>query len=41
VGIKLIFGLSVELNFFVVVEKRGWKKFLEYGIFLNLLFVKL
>jgi hypothetical protein len=33
VGIKLIFGLSVELKFCVVVEIRGREKFLEYGIF--------
>ena len=30
-GIKLIFGLSVELKFCVVVEIRGREKFLVYG----------
>jgi len=41
VGIKLIFGFGVKLKFCVVVEKRGWKKFLEYGNFKVLLCVKL
>ena len=40
-GIKLIFGLGVELKFCVVVEIRGWKKFLEYGIFKNFVMCKI
>ena len=40
-GIKLIIGLSVELKFCVVVEKRGREKFLEYGNFLIFLICKL
>ena len=40
-GIKLIIGLSVELKFCVVVEKRGREKFLEYGNFLIFVICKL
>ena len=40
-GIKLIFGLSVEIKFCVVVEKMGREKFLEYGNFLNFVMCKL
>ena len=40
-GIKLIFGLSVELKFCVVVEIRGREKFLVYGNYLIFVICKI